>query len=213
MKINNIKKELLKKIKEHHNKTLKAGAKSTSHGENRNMNFEESIEYLNAVSKQQKTKPDPPYGILKGGNKPLYRDYIKTLKKTPPLSEQTKENRITIYDKPPDTKPPTIRQKKLKKLKKSIKKRSFTIGKNNKKRQVGILLKNRTVKKIIESKRAKFKETSIHDIKKYLRNRGLMRMGSSAPDKITRKIFEDSKLAGKVYNRSAEILLYNLLNE
>ena len=57
------------------------------------------------------------------------------------------------------------------------------------------------------------KEIHIHDVKKYLRKHGLIRVGTSAPNDVTRAMYEDANSAGNVYNRSPEVLLYNYLNE
>ena len=161
--------------------------------------------------KKFKIKEDPPFGVLKGGKKPLYRDYMKTLKKN--ISKKNDAG-ITIHDGGIDLKKPlNERQKKLKKLRKKVKKRNFTIGKNAKRRRVGVLIKNKTLRKQIENKKAQLKEIHIHDVKKYLRKHGLIRVGTSAPNDVTRAMYEDANSAGNVYNRSPEVLLYNYLND
>ena len=160
--------------------------------------------------KKFKIKDDPPFGVLKGGKKPLYRDYMKTLKKN--VSSTDKDKGITIHDGGIDL-VPNERQKKLKKLRKKVKKRNFTIGKNAKRRRVGVLIKNKTLRKQIENKKAQLKEIHIHDVKKYLRKHGLIRVGTSAPNDVTRAMYEDANSAGNVYNRSPEVLLYNYLND
>ena len=108
LKAKDIKKQLLKKIKEHQIKSqeaLKKGKEVHSGGASLEDEFQMSMNYLNKVSnekkkkkerkkrekkqnKQAQTQPikkfkvkdDPPFGVLKGGKKPLYRDYMKTLK-------------------------------------------------------------------------------------------------------------------------------------
>lgn len=233
LKANDIKKQLLKKIKEHQVKSqqvLQNENKKKKEELELDDNFRASVNFLNTVTKEKKEKKkrkkqrktqsakhlkdDPPYGVLKGGKKPLYREYMKTLKKTDKPSEQSESTKITIHDKK-EKKDDEFgeRQKKLKKFRTKIKKRNFTIGKNMKKRRVGVLIKNVTVKKMIEAEKIKLKGEHIHDVKKYLRNHGLIRVGTTAPEDITRKIFEDANAAGKVFNRSPEILLHNYLNE
>jgi len=184
-----------------------------------------SLNYLNAVSserkrkkkqkKQARTQPqkkfkikeDPPFGVLKGGRKPLYRDYMKTLKKN-----NNEGLSIVIHEKNEKKKEPTERQKKLKKFRKKIKKRNFTIGRNLKKRKIGVLIKNKTVRKKIEDKKSQLKTTHIHEVKKYLRNHGFIKAGTPAPEDITRTMYEDAISAGEIYNKSGEILLHNYLH-
>ena len=57
------------------------------------------------------------------------------------------------------------------------------------------------------------KTHEINDVKKYLRNRGLIRIGNTTPHDILRKIYESSILSGDVTNNNKDILLHNLLNE
>ena len=57
------------------------------------------------------------------------------------------------------------------------------------------------------------KNSPIFGIKKYLRKHGLLKVGTQAPNEVIRCIYEHSKGAGHIYNRSSEILLHNYLNE
>lgn len=241
LKAKDIKKQLLKKIKDHQIKSQEAlkNNKKVHSGESASIEdeFKMSMNYLNKVSdekkqkkerkkrekkkhaqtqpiKKFKIKEDPPFGVLKGGKKPLYRDYMKTLKKNVSTTDKDDKGGITIHDGGIDLKKPlNERQKKLKKLRKKVKKRNFTIGKNIKNRRIGVLIKNKTLRKNIEDKKAQLKEIHIHDVKKYLRKHGLIRVGTSAPNDVTRTMYEDANSAGNVYNRSPEVLLYNYLND
>ena len=168
-----------------------------------------------AVTRKNNTliRPDPPYGILKTGKKPLYRDYMNSLKsKIPSLVIHDSNNRI----KNKYTDPYILdRQKKLKKLKKKFKvrKRRFTLGKNMKNRKIGVLIKNKTIKKKVQRQLNQLKHDPIFNVKKYLRKQGLLRIGTSAPEDVIRNIYQDSKSAGQIVNRSSDILLHNYLNE
>ena len=53
----------------------------------------------------------------------------------------------------------------------------------------------------------------IQDIKKYLIKRGLLKVGSTAPNDILRKMYESSiLLCGEVQNHNPDYLLYNFMN-
>jgi len=46
-----------------------------------------------------------------------------------------------------------------------------------------------------------------------LRDHGLIKAGSKAPNDIMRKMYESSMLSGDVTNQDNEILMHNFLNE
>ena len=190
--------------------------------------------------KTMKNKPDinttndPPYGCLKNGSKPTYSQYKKTLKN----NEYGDNESLTIENKP--VKPIQIsnlmihndsfdeRQKKLKNLKydfkvennkikrkKKIKqkvktiKRKIRLGKKN--GVVGVLIKNRHSRKTVKKEVSHLKKKSINNIKKYLRKHNLIRIGSSAPDNLLKEMYQESYLAGDIYNKNGEILLHNFI--
>lgn len=96
-------------------------------------------------------------------------------------------------------------------LKKTIK-RKFTLGKSDKLRRVSVLINNKkTIKNIIDMQK-ELKKTNITDVKKYLRQHGMIKVGSSCPVDILRKTFESAILTGEVTNTNKEIMLHNLLS-
>jgi hypothetical protein len=96
---------------------------------------------------------------------------------------------------------------------KKITKRKYTLGKSPKYRKVGILIKGRQTKKNIINSHKKLKHTDIHQIKKYLKKRGMLKTGSSCPDEILRKIYESAMLSGEVNNTNKNTLIHNFLND
>ena len=101
------------------------------------------------------------------------------------------------------------------KLPKSFKRRKTfktrrTLGKRGS--VIGVLVKNNATRKKVENDCTILQQANITTIKKYLRNHGLIKVGSSAPIDIMRKIYEDSFLTGDVYNKNSSVLLHNYLN-
>jgi len=157
-------------------------------------------------------RPDPPYGVLKTGKKPLYRDYMKKLRdKVPSLVIHEKEKTIKTSVEPNILE----RQQKLKKLVKKykVRKRRFTLGKDKKNRKIGILIKNKTMKNKIQKQLDDLKNDNLFGIKKYLRDRNLLRIGTHAPKDVIRDIYQESKSAGNIYNISTDVMLHNYLHE
>ena len=47
------------------------------------------------------------------------------------------------------------------------------------------------------------------DIKKYLREHNMIKVGSTAPNDVLRKMYENAMLSGELINTNTEILLHN----
>ena len=214
-----------------------------------------------------KTHDTIPYGILKGGSKPTYRDWSKTQRNydvTNPQAALTiqgvelnkekneRENRLNnlreklkqkqieeAVNKSEDvmlTQKPVIdfSEKSVenivpqpvqnnvpvnicdvgdiiatKKITKKTIKRKYTLGRSKIKRTVSILVKDRGTRKIILGAQKDLKRKSINDVREYLRDHNLIKIGSNAPNDVLRKLYESAMLAGEITNSNSEILLHN----
>jgi len=96
-------------------------------------------------------------------------------------------------------------------LKKTVK-RKFTLGKSDKLRRVSVLIKDRQTRKNIINTQKELKKTNITDVRKYLRQHGMIKVGSTCPPDILRKTFETALLTGDVINTNKDILLHNFLS-
>jgi hypothetical protein len=104
-------------------------------------------------------------------------------------------------------------QLKRLKQKKTIR-RTYKIGKSTLLPKISVLVSNKTIRNNISTKSQLLKQVPIPDIKKYLIKRGLLKVGSTAPNDILRKMYETSiLLCGEVQNHNPDYLLYNYLHD
>jgi hypothetical protein len=91
--------------------------------------------------------------------------------------------------------------------------RTFRVGKSKHYPRVGVLIPNKTIRNQVLAKKQKIRETSIEDIRKHLIKKGLIRIGSSCPNDVLRKMYESSMLmCGEIQNHNPDNLLYNYLH-
>jgi len=171
--------------------------------------------------------PEPPYGCLKGGSKPTWKQWNKTLKKDR-VSEKPhiNENKKLSFDISLNKNPVfEDRQNKLQDLKSKFQivepinkkirtrriRRKITLGKQNNK--IGVLVKSKQTRKKIKNEVDVLKKKSIQDVKEYLRKHNLFKIGSNAPDYLVRSIYENAYLSGDIKNKNPEILLHNWKEE
>lgn len=198
-----------------------------------------------------------PYGILKGGAKPTFRQFSRTQQQPPiqNLPEEELQININTYEPIkeilPDIKeiPEKLYEERSKRfdnfkkkfhqkleekasqidanpgstpsnydaigsgtrrIRKKVKKHR-TLGKH--KGKISVLVKNYDTRRKIEKECAVLKETPIGIVKDFLRERGFVKMGSSAPDHILRQTYESCFLSGDVNNLNGENLVHNYLND
>ena len=97
-------------------------------------------------------------------------------------------------------------------LKRTVR-RKFTLGKSDKLRKVAVLLKDKQTRKNVIDVQHELKKTSMQDVRKYLRQHGIIKIGSTAPNDMLRKTFETAMLAGEITNINKDTLLHNFMNE
>jgi hypothetical protein len=91
--------------------------------------------------------------------------------------------------------------------------KTHSLGKSKTHRKVGILIKNKKTQNNVMEAYNDLKKTSIHDVKKYLKKQGLIKVGSTAPVDVLRKTYESSILAGEIINKNQDVLYHNYVND
>ena len=184
-----------------------------------------------------------PYGNLKNGTKPTYREWANKPTHTPidnererklnALKEKIKQQKqieqqkqfeqqkqlLKEVSKPEvpepefEIKQPEAIEKPTIRLTKRTIRKQHTVGKSKIKNTVSVLLKNNTTRKNVILAQKELKQKPINDVKTYLREHNLIKSGSSAPNYMLRELYESSMLAGQIQNNNKDTMLHNFMTE
>jgi hypothetical protein len=167
-------------------------------------------------------KEEPPHGCLKNGKKPTFREWATKMLGFP--SEEPAQtggggdgtitsvsggaaslSAGTAASLNTGTGIAGMRVKIRK-----TKKKSYHIGKHDD--VVGVLLKNKKDQNHIRTQHLALKQKTIGEIRKYLYDHHLLKIGSNAPPDVLRRMYEDSILTGDVKNTNNDVLLHNFMS-
>jgi hypothetical protein len=179
-------------------------------------------------------KEDPPHGCLKNGTKPTFREWATKMLHKPvdaiknmfggdsanPSNSSNEENSQSgggdsvtqsnngLNGGSSGIDPSQVAGMRVK-IRKTKKKR-FRIGKHDD--VVGVLLKNKQTQRHIQSQHLTLKQKTIGEIRKYLYDHHLLKIGSNAPPDVLRRMYEDAILTGEVKNTNKDVLLHNFMS-
>ena len=137
-------------------------------------------------------------------------------------TEENKSSTVEIPDKiidnisskvgekqPKNVNKPHVRFETKNRQNKTLKK--IIVGKNNSK--VSVLINDNKTRKKIKKEKQSLKLIPIKQVKDFLKEKGLIEVGSNAPEDVLRTLFENAKLSGEVENRNGEVFVNNFLDD
>jgi len=120
--------------------------------------------------------------------------------------KQMNQTAIKLQEMKKKMKPKKMKQKKTKR-------RTYKIGKSKVLPKVSVLVSNKTIRNNISTKKQLLKQVPIQEVKSYLMKRGFIKIGSTAPSDVLRKMYESAvMICGEVQNHNPDNLLYNYFN-
>ena len=96
---------------------------------------------------------------------------------------------------------------------KRVLRRTFRLGKSKHYPNVSVLVSNKTIRTQTTTRAQLLKQVPLDEIKKTLIKKGLIKVGSTAPADVLRKMYESvSLMCGDLQNHNPDNLLYNYFN-
>ena len=160
--------------------------------------------------------PDKPYGVLKNGTKPTFKEWslnkslVPSTIQTPVIETPVIETPVIetpVIETPSLTETPVIEPEPLTITKK------IKVGKNKRTKSVDVLIENIHTRKLNKDKLQLLKKTNITTIKNYLKNRQFIKIGSNAPNSLIRYMYENIKECGDVVNENKSNLIHNFTKD
>lgn len=172
----------------------------------------------------------PSWGCLKNGSLPTYRNWKTSTQKVPleetimsqslqpsaipsiphvihnPVLREIQEKRLQQQREKGQTNVPKMEYVKQKRTVR----RTYKVGRDKHKPKIAVLVSNRTMRNRITTENQLLKQTPLDEVRKYLVKKGFIKVGSSAPNDVLRKMHETAKLmCGEMENHNPDNLLYN----
>ena len=153
----------------------------------------------------------PSWGCLKNGDLPTFRDWKKSTQKNYSLGINDNKREISsmMKMKAASSQPKLNYMKQRKTVK-----RTYKVGKSTNISKVSVLISNKTIRNNIMDKTHTLKMRPIEEMKRFLIKKGFIRVGTSAPNDVIRKMYETANMVcGEIENHNADNLLFNYMND
>jgi hypothetical protein len=177
--------------------------------------------YHQLYQQQQYNQPLHQEQFQQQSPEPMFEESSQQSLYQKPILNKIEENKedfiIEKLEEPEEVKKPEeiIKKDINVPVKQTIKKttyKKYTLGKNNLKRKVGVLIKNNKTRKNIMEQHKLLKVKPIPEVKKYLREHNLIKSGSYCPNDVLRKMYESAILTGEVINIDKDMMIHNIIN-
>ena len=89
--------------------------------------------------------------------------------------------------------------------------KKYNLGRAPGSNVVGVLIKNNETRRQVQQEHGVLRRESIVEIRKYLHDHGLLKVGSDAPPDVLRNMYENAKLTGDVNNVNKHVMLHNFI--
>jgi hypothetical protein len=161
----------------------------------------------------------PSWGCMKNGSLPTFRNWkTQTQKIRDPIINESRgptnhfheiqKKRIQQIQSDTLVKPTMVYPKQRRTVR-----RTYKVGKSKVNPRVSVLVSNRTIRNRVSTENQLLKQTPIEDVRRYLVKKGFIKVGSSCPNEVLRKMHETAKsMCGEVENHNPDNLLYNFFN-
>jgi len=156
----------------------------------------------NATNKVKPSNPMTQSLIMGGAKEPVENKINESFERVKHMNQTA----IKLQELKKQVLPKKFKRKKTKR-------RTYKIGKSKVLPKISVLVSNRTIRNNITTKKQLLRQVRIQEVKSYLMKRGFIKVGSTAPNDVLRKMYESAvMICGEVQNHNPENLLYNYLN-
>jgi hypothetical protein len=120
------------------------------------------------------------------------------------------QEKASVSEMKPQPEPPRRPDCMKIKIKQMITKK-YKLGRTPGGKVVGVLIKNNETRRQVQQECGLLKREPIIEIRKYLHDHGLLKVGSDAPPDVLRNMYESAKLTGDVNNVNKNVILHNFM--